>query len=59
MEEVFMAPGAWVGDVFALLAVGALCMIAPSIWATAVGVLLSAVAIGATRLHRRRHAVTG
>ena len=32
-----------------LLAVGALCMIAPSIWATAVGIALAAGAIGATR----------
>jgi TRAP-type uncharacterized transport system fused permease subunit len=32
-----------------LLAIGALCMIAPSIWATTIGVALAAVAIGATR----------
>jgi TRAP-type uncharacterized transport system fused permease subunit len=35
-----------------LLAVGALCMIAPNIWATAVGVVLAALAIGMTRLSR-------
>jgi TRAP-type uncharacterized transport system fused permease subunit len=35
-----------------LLAIGALCLIAPSIWAAAVGVALAAVAIGATRLSR-------
>jgi TRAP-type uncharacterized transport system fused permease subunit len=35
-----------------LLAVGALCMIAPNIWATAVGVVLAALAIGITRLSR-------
>jgi len=33
----------------ALLAVGALCMIAPSIWATAAGIVLATIAIGATR----------
>jgi TRAP transporter 4TM/12TM fusion protein len=35
-----------------LLAIGALCMIVPNIWATAVGVVLAAVAIGATRFAR-------
>jgi hypothetical protein len=36
-----------------LLAIGALCMIAPSIWATTVGVVLAIIAIGATRLRGR------
>jgi TRAP-type uncharacterized transport system fused permease subunit len=36
-----------------LLAIGALCMIAPSIWATAIGVVLAIIAIGATRLRGR------
>jgi TRAP transporter 4TM/12TM fusion protein len=36
-----------------LLAVGALCMIAPNIWVTAVGVVLAVIAIGANRLTRR------
>jgi TRAP transporter 4TM/12TM fusion protein len=34
----------------AVLAIGALCMITPSIWVTAVGVGLAAIAIGGTRL---------
>ncbi|MGE0563264.1 MAG: TRAP transporter permease [Pseudolabrys sp.] len=42
-----------------LLAVGALCMIAPSIWATTVGVVLAAIAIGANMLTRRRQVVSG
>jgi len=36
-----------------VLAIGALFMIAPNIWATAVGVVLAVIAIGATRLTRR------
>jgi TRAP transporter 4TM/12TM fusion protein len=36
-----------------LLAAGALCMISPNMWATALGAMLAAAAIGATKLRAR------
>jgi TRAP-type uncharacterized transport system fused permease subunit len=36
-----------------LLAIGALCLLAPNIWAEAVGAVLATIAIGATKLRAR------
>jgi hypothetical protein len=36
-----------------LLAAGALCMLSPDMWATAIGVLMAAVAIAVTKLRAR------
>lgn len=41
-----------------LLAIGALCMVAPNIWATMAGAALAAIAIGATRMLQQVPAVT-
>ena len=38
----------------ALLAVGALCMITPDLWLTAIGVALAAIAIAASRMRLRQ-----